>query len=153
MPRRTHITRRLVLQPEQHAPLLENARHRFIRRHHPLPRLLIDLVAVPERKPPHDHAIQLMDLVESYREIASGLVDAYLSNVSNRMNEVMKTLTIVASIFVPLTFMAGIYGMNFEHMPELHVEWAYPLLLAGMTVTAIGMVIYFWRKGWIGRRR
>ena len=71
--------------------------------------------------------------------------------ISNRMNEVMKTLTIVASIFVPLTFMAGIYGMNFENMPELHNQWAYPGLLVLMALTSGGMVLYFWRKGWIGR--
>ena len=65
----------------------------------------------------------------------------------------MKTLTIVASIFVPLTFMAGIYGMNFENMPELQKRWAYPALLFLMTLTAGGLVLYFWRKGWIGRRR
>ena len=65
----------------------------------------------------------------------------------------MKTLTIVASIFVPLTFMAGIYGMNFESMPELHEQWAYPALLVLMALTAGGMVLYFWRKGWVGGRR
>ena len=65
----------------------------------------------------------------------------------------MKTLTIVASIFVPLTFLAGIYGMNFENMPELQEPWAYPTLLVLMALTAGGMVLYFWNKGWIGRRR
>ncbi len=69
------------------------------------------------------------------------------------MNEVMKTLTIVASMFVPLTFMAGIYGMNFDHMPELHVKWAYPVLLGAMGATAVGMLVYFWRKGWIAGNR
>jgi magnesium transporter len=76
----------------------------------------------------------------------------YLSSVGNRQNEVMKVLTIMASIFIPLTFMAGIYGMNFENMPELRSAWGYPFLLAAMVVVAIGMIWYFWRKGWLGGR-
>ena len=101
----------------------------------------------------HDHIVQLAEGVEQARELVNGLMNTYLTVVSNRMNEVMKTLTIVASIFIPLTFMAGIYGMNFEHMPELGAHWAYPLLLGSMAVVATGMVVYFWRKGWIGRHR
>jgi magnesium transporter len=84
----------------------------------------------------YDHAVQVMDLVESYREIAGGLVDAYLSQVSNRMNEVMKVLTIIATIFIPITFVAGVYGMNFSVMPELQWAWGYPaalLVMAGTT--------------------
>jgi magnesium transporter len=100
----------------------------------------------------HDHIVQLAEAVEQARELVNGLMNTYLTVVSNRMNEVMKTLTIVASIFVPLTFMAGVYGMNFTNMPELEVSWAYPLLLSAMVFVAIGMVAYFWRKGWIGRR-
>jgi len=100
-----------------------------------------------------DHIVQLTEGVEQARELVSGLMTTYLTVVSNRMNEVMKTLTIVASIFVPLTFMAGIYGMNFEHMPELGASWAYPLVLGAMALVACGMVVYFWRKGWIGRQR
>ena len=99
----------------------------------------------------YDHCVQIMDGVETYRELAGGLMDVYLSSVGNRQNEVMKVLTIMASIFIPLTFMAGIYGMNFENMPELHTPWAYPFLLAAMAVVAVGMVIYFRRKGWLGR--
>jgi len=101
----------------------------------------------------HDHVLQTTEAVESARELVNGLINTYLTVISNRMNDVMKTLTIVASIFVPLTFMAGIYGMNFEHMPELQKQWAYPALLVLMTLTAGGMVLYFWRKGWLGRRR
>ena len=97
-----------------------------------------------------DHCVQIMDGIETYRELAGGLMDVYLSCVGNRQNEVMKVLTIMASIFIPLTFMAGIYGMNFEDMPELHMRWGYPLLLAAMVVVAIGMVVYFRRKGWLG---
>jgi magnesium transporter len=99
----------------------------------------------------YDHIVQTTESVEVARELVNGLMNTYLSVVSNRMNEVMKTLTIVASLFVPLTFMAGIYGMNFEHMPELHVRWAYPALLGAMGVTAVGMLVYFWRKGWLAR--
>jgi len=98
----------------------------------------------------YDHCVQIIDVVETYRELAGGLMDVYLSSIANRQNEVMKVLTIMASIFIPLTFMAGVYGMNFENMPELHSKWAYPMLLALMVMVAVGMVIYFWRKGWIG---
>jgi magnesium transporter len=99
----------------------------------------------------YDHCAQLVDVVDSHREIISGALNMYLSVVANRTNEVMKVLTIMASIFIPLTFMAGIYGMNFENMPELGRPWAYPLLLGAMLGTAGGMLAYFWKKGWIGR--
>jgi magnesium transporter len=98
----------------------------------------------------YDHCVQIMDGVETYRELAGGLMDVYLSSIGNRQNEVMKVLTIMASIFIPLTFMAGIYGMNFENMPELHSAWGYPFLLAAMVVVAVGMIIYFRRRGWLG---
>ncbi len=101
----------------------------------------------------YDHCVQLGDLLESYREMAGALLGTYLSSVSNRTNEVMKVLTIMASIFIPLTFMAGIYGMNFEFMPELHHRWAYPTLMALMAGTAAGMLLYFRHLGWIGGRR
>lgn len=100
----------------------------------------------------YDHLIQLTDVVESYRDLASGLMQTYLSVVGNRTNEVMKVLTIMASIFIPLTFIAGIYGMNFAHMPELSRPWAYPAALVLMLAVGLGMVWYFWRKGWIGGR-
>jgi magnesium transporter len=97
----------------------------------------------------YDHTIQVMDVVESLRDIASGMLDTYLSSVSNRMNNVMKVLTIIATIFIPLTFIAGVYGMNFEHMPELHYTWAYPATLLVMLAVSIGMLIFFRRKRWI----
>ena len=100
-----------------------------------------------------DHAIHVGDIVESYRELVSGLMNTYLAVVSNRTNDVMKVLTIMASIFIPLTFMAGVYGMNFERMPELKWPWAYPALLGAMVLVAAGMVFYFRRLGWIGRDR
>jgi len=99
----------------------------------------------------YDHVVQTTEAVEYARELVDGLVNIYLTVISNRMNEVMKTLTIVASIFVPLKFLTGIFGMNLENMPELHQQWAYPSLLVLMTLTAGGMVLYFRRKGWIGR--
>ena len=98
----------------------------------------------------YDHAIQIIDLIETYRELAGGLLDVYLSSISNRMNEVMKVLTIFAAIFIPLTFMAGLYGMNFEHMPELSLPWAYPAFLCLLAVIGVGMLIVFRRKGWLG---
>lgn len=97
----------------------------------------------------HDHAMHVSETVESLREVVSGAVDLYLSLVSHRSNETMKVLTIMASIFIPLTFFAGIYGMNFEHMPELAVPWAYPALLGAMALMAGGMVYFFRRKGWL----
>ncbi|QEF96635.1 Magnesium transport protein CorA [Stieleria maiorica] len=99
----------------------------------------------------HDHCIQTSEVAEMYREMATGLMNTYLSSVANRTNDVMKVLTIMASLFIPLTFMAGIYGMNFEHMPELHYQYSYPLLWLVMSLTCVGMLIFFWRKGWIGR--
>jgi len=98
----------------------------------------------------YDHAVQILDIVETHREITNGLMDVYLSSVSNRMNEIMKTLTIMASIFIPLTFVAGIYGMNFEYMPELHSRWAYPMVWLIMLTIAGGLFFYFQRRGWLG---
>jgi magnesium transporter len=97
----------------------------------------------------HDHAVQVIDTVETLREVLSGAMDLYLSGVSNRMNEVMKVLTIIATIFIPLSFFAGLYGMNFEHMPELGFRWAYPALLSAMVLVAGGMLWQFRRKGWL----
>jgi magnesium transporter len=101
----------------------------------------------------YDHVIQLLDLVETYRELASGLLDIYLSSLSNRMNEVMKVLTIFAAIFIPLTFIAGLYGMNFERMPELRWSWGYPMALMVMAALTVSLLVFFRRKGWIGRGR
>jgi len=96
------------------------------------------------------HVTQIMEAVDSARDTTSGLVDLYLSNLSQRTNEIMKMLTLMASIFIPLTFLAGIYGMNFELMPELHAAWGYPLVLLTMLGTATGMLLYFRHRGWIG---
>ena len=98
----------------------------------------------------YDHAVQVIDVTETFRELCGNLMDLYLSSVSLRMNDVMKVLTIMASIFIPLTFIAGIYGMNFESMPELSLPWAYPVALGIMAAIALGMLWMFRRKGWIG---
>ncbi len=97
----------------------------------------------------YDHTIQVIDTVEALRDMIGGMLDIYLSSVSNRMNEVMKVLTIIATIFIPLTFIAGIYGMNFENMPELRVPWAYPVVWGVMGVVGLFMVFYFRRKRWL----
>jgi magnesium transporter len=98
----------------------------------------------------HSHCAQTVDVVEMYRESAGALVSTYMSSVAHRSNEVMKVLTMVSSIFVPMTFLAGVYGMNFEHMPELSHPWSYPLALTAMLASAIAMVVFFARRGWFG---
>jgi magnesium transporter len=97
-----------------------------------------------------DHVAQLMDLLDTYREMCSDLRDLHLSSISNRMNEIMKVLTIIATIFIPLSFIAGVYGMNFKHMPELEWQLGYPLSIVLMFSVAGGLLTYFWRCGWIG---
>lgn len=96
-----------------------------------------------------DHAIQIVDNLDNNREMVSSLHDMYQTNISNKMNEVMKVLTIIATIFIPLTFIAGIYGMNFEYMPELSWHYSYPVAWIVMILVTAGMVIYFKRKDWI----
>lgn len=95
-----------------------------------------------------DHAIRIIESIESYRDILTGLLGIYISSVSNKMNEIMKVLTVFASIFIPLTFLVGIYGMNFEYMPELKWKWAYPTLWAAFIAIPFVLLIYFKRKKW-----
>ena len=97
----------------------------------------------------YDHTIQVIDTVESLRDMVAGMVEIYLSTLSNRMNAVMKVLTIIATIFIPLTFIAGVYGMNFKHMPELHWPWTYPATLLLMAGVAATMLLYFRKKRWL----
>jgi magnesium transporter len=99
----------------------------------------------------YDHLVRVVDLSESYRDLISGSLEAYLSVVSNRLNEIMKVLTIFSAIMLPLTFIAGVYGMNFDNMPELHSRWGYYTVWAIMIVVAIAMLLFFRRRGWIGR--
>jgi magnesium transporter len=103
----------------------------------------------------YDHVVRVMDLVETYRELCADLMDVYLSSVSNRLNEVMRVLTVFSAIFIPLTFIAGVYGMNFHtdaspwNMPELAWKWGYPFCLGLMLATAGGLLVFFARKGWL----
>lgn len=97
----------------------------------------------------YEHTIQVIDTVETFRDMISGMLDIYLSSVSNNMNKVMKVLTIIATIFIPLTFIVGIYGMNFKYMPELEWKWSYPLVLLLMFGVGVLMIMYFRRKKWL----
>jgi len=101
----------------------------------------------------HQHAVYILDVLETYRELASSLVEVYISSVSNRLNQVMKVLTVIATIFMPLTFVVGIYGMNFEHMPELRWRWGYPAVWVVMILVVLFMLWLFRRKGWLGREK
>ena len=97
----------------------------------------------------YDHTVQVIEGIESFRDLLSGLQDLYLSTISTRANQVMKVLTVIATIFIPLTFLVGVYGMNFEYMPELKIWWAYPALWGVMGAVAGAMLVWFWRKGWM----
>jgi magnesium transporter len=97
----------------------------------------------------YDHTIQTIDTIETYRDMVSGMLDIYLSSISNRLNAVMKVLTIIATIFMPLTFIAGIYGMNFKYMPELEWRWGYPAIWFAVVLISVSMLIYFKRKRWL----
>jgi len=97
----------------------------------------------------HDHTIPVIEILESFQEVGSGLIDIHMSGVSNRMNGIMKVLTMIATIFMPLTFIAGIYGMNFRSMPEWGWKWAYPAVLALSTLIAAAMLLFFKRKKWL----
>lgn len=112
---------------------------------------LIGGSALPFFRDIFDHMVRVSDLSESYRDLISGSLEAYLSVVSNRLNEIMKVLTIFSAIMLPLTFIAGVYGMNFDNMPELHSTYGYFTVLAIMIIVAIGMLYFFWRRGWIGQ--
>ncbi|NHJ87251.1 MAG: magnesium/cobalt transporter CorA [Asgard group archaeon] len=97
----------------------------------------------------YDHVIQIVDTIETYREMLSGMLDIYLSSISNKMNEVMKVLTIIATIFIPLTFIVGLFGLNFEYMPELHYKWSYLIIIIIMLIISGGMIYFFRRRKWI----
>lgn len=97
----------------------------------------------------YDHSIQVIETIEIFRDMLSGMLDIYLSSISNRLNEIMKVLTLIATIFMPLTFIVGVYGMNFKYMPELEWRWGYPLILGVMLAVGIIMLTYFKRKKWL----
>lgn len=115
---------------------------------------VFDATTMPYLRDVYDHTVHIMDLLESYREMAASLVDVYISSVNQRLNEVMKVLTVIATIFIPLTFLVGVYGMNFHHpdspwsMPELYTYYGYPLVWLIMVVVAGGMLYAFKRRGW-----
>lgn len=103
---------------------------------------------IPYFRDAYDHTVQLLDLLETYRELSADLLDIYLSAINNRMNEVMKVLTIISTVFIPMTFIASIYGMNFHNLPELSWPYGYYWALGLMLLTATGMLLYFRRRGW-----
>jgi magnesium transporter len=144
MQRIQHLKREIILLRKSVWPMREVI-NRFRRVESPLVSSAVQLYMHDV----YDHTIQAIDTIESFRDIASGMLDVYLSSMSQRMNEVMKVLTVVATIFVPLTFIASIYGMNFDSMPELHWRWGYPLTLFVMATIAVAMLIHFRRKRWI----
>jgi magnesium transporter len=97
----------------------------------------------------YDHVIQIIEILETYREISSDLTDTYMSSVSNRMNEIMKVLTLIGTIFIPLTFLAGVYGMNFRYFPELNEVWAYPVFWLACVLVALLMLAWFKKRNWL----
>lgn len=149
---RIHAMKRDLLMIRRALAPHREALHLLVRDESPLirPDTLVYLRDV------YDHIVQLLDMVETYRELSSGLLDVHLTAVSNRMNEVMQVLTIFAAIFIPLSFIAGLYGMNFSAdspwtMPELQWAFGYPAVLIVMATVAGGLLLFFRRRGWIGR--
>lgn len=110
---------------------------------------LIQPTTLPFLRDLSDHINQIIETLEAYRENIASLMDVYYATVDNRMNSVMKTLTVFSAIFMPLTFIVGVYGMNFEHIPELHTRYGYFVVLGVMATLAVGMLVYFRRRGWL----
>jgi magnesium transporter len=109
--------------------------------------------ALPFYRDVYDHFLRINDIAEGYRDLVTSALDAYLSVQSNRMNEIMKALTLMSTVMLPLTFIAGLYGMNFKHMPELEWLWGYPAVLGVMAAVVIGILWWFRHRGWIGGGR
>ncbi len=139
-----HLKRNMLFLRKSVWPLREAISY-LERRESPL----ISDQTVPYLKDVYDHTIQVIDTIETYRDMLSSMLDIYLSSISNRLNEVMKVLTIIATIFMPLTFLAGVYGMNFKNMPELTWYWGYYGIWGIMIAIGISMLIYFKRKKWL----
>ncbi len=110
---------------------------------------LIKDTTVPYLRDTYDHTVQVIETIETFRDVLSGMLDMYMSSLSNKMNAVMKVLTVIATLFMPLTFIAGVYGMNFRYMPELEWNWGYAFALALMASVAGIMLVYFRRKDWL----
>lgn len=110
---------------------------------------LVRADARPFIRDTYEHIVEVIDIVETHREMISSALELYLSSLSNRLNSVMMVLTLVTTIFMPLTFVAGIYGMNFKYMPELEWRYGYPIALAGMVLIAVGMAVWFRKRGWM----
>lgn len=151
-----HLPKPIILQKIQHAKHdmvvlrkavwpMRDVLNRFLRLEHSIisPTTQLYLHDV------YDHVVQTIDIIEGFRDVVGGMVDIYLSNINIRTNDIMKVLTIVSTIFVPLTFISSLYGMNFKHMPELELWWAYPAVLTLMFSVACGMLLFFRHKKWI----
>lgn len=140
-----NMLRRDLIAIRRHAWPMREVMSRLERSNHPLwPDDLRPFV-----RDAYEHSVQVIDMVESLRDLTGGLTDLYMTTLSNRMNEIMKVLTIIGTIFIPLTFVAGIYGMNFERMPELSAPYGYPVALIAMTAIAGMLLVYFRKKGWL----
>ena len=146
---RIHALRRTLLDARRACWPLREVVNGLIRSDYSL----LEETTRPYLRDIYDHVLQVTDFIDIQRELVAGLMDIHLTTVSNRMNDVMKTLTVIATIFIPLTFLAGIYGMNFEKMPELKWEYGYAAVWAVMAVMTVTMLAYFYRKGWMGGRR
>jgi len=139
-----HGLKREMIKIKKNISPLREAISRFVRSENPL----INEASLPYIRDLNDHTIQVMDMVETYRDTMTGLQDLYMSTISYKINQVMKFLTIITTIFVPLSFLAALYGMNFENMPELKMSNAYFVLLAVMSLIFLGSLLYFKRKKW-----
>lgn len=151
-----HLPKPITLQKVQHAKRdmivlrkaiwpMRDVVNRFLRLESPL----ISSTTQLYLQDVYDHIVQTIDIIEGFRDVVAGMVDIYLSNINIRTNDIMKVLTIVSTIFVPLTFISSLYGMNFEFMPELQTPWGYPLVLLIMISIAAGMLLFFHHKKWI----
>jgi magnesium transporter len=143
---RIHATRRTLLALHRVQWRQRDAIHGMVRDED----LPFTEAVKPYLRDAHDHAFQTLDAIETHRDLVVGLMDLYLSSASHRLNEVMKTLTIVATLFIPMSFVAGVYGMNFDYMPELHWHWSYPVFWGSMVGLGVGFLLWFRHRGWLG---
>ena len=141
---RVHFLKKELLKMRKSVAPLREAISRFSKSDSPL----IENSSLVFTRDLYDHTIQIMDMVDNYRDTLNGLQDLYLSEISFKMNQVMQVLAIITTIFVPLSFLAGLYGMNFENIPELHNPYGYYILLGVMFLIFLGSLFFFKRKGW-----